>query len=47
MLQTWYRDMTKAQRVFVWILSFLAIPIFLIGVLSTFLLIYLHLGNRD
>lgn len=46
MLQNWYKGMTAEQRKFVWIVSILLLPLWLVGVPTTLLLIYLHLGTK-
>jgi hypothetical protein len=47
MLNKWYVGMTHNQRKLVWIVSILAIVAYGIGVPTTLLLLYLHLGARS
>ncbi|MDR2712495.1 MAG: hypothetical protein LBB91_05215 [Clostridiales bacterium] len=46
MLQNWYNSMTPMQVKFLWIVSFLLVFIYGIGLIPLALLIYLKLGNQ-
>ena len=46
-MKKWYRDMTKAQKVFVYFVSIALVIVYGIGLIPLAVLIYLGLGNRD
>ena len=46
MLQNWYNSMTPMQVKFLWIVSFLLVFLYGIGLIPLALLIYLKLGNQ-
>ena len=46
-MKKWYRDMTKAQKIFVYFVSIALVSVFGIGLIPLAVLIYLGLGNRD
>lgn len=45
-MKNWYINMTVGQRKFVWVVSILLLPFWPVGVPTTLLLIYLHLGAK-
>ena len=45
-LQSWYNGVTVGQRKFLWIISFLLVPVWGIGLVPLAILIYLKLGMK-
>lgn len=45
-MKSWYRSMTKGQKIFVYLLSAALVAIYAIGLLPLAVLIYLELGER-
>jgi len=46
-LKQWYRDMTTAQRYFVYFVSMCLVLVYGFGLLPLSILIYLHLGKDN
>jgi len=45
-MKNWYKNMTKGQKVFVYLVSTATILVFGIGLIPLAILIYLELGQR-
>lgn len=45
-MKNWYKNMTKGQKIFVYLVSIALVLVYLIGLIPLSILIYLELGKR-
>ena len=45
-MKSWYKNLAKAQKIFIYVIVTVLVPVYGIGVLPLAVLIYLELGLR-